>query len=479
MSKRFFVAAICIIGIAAALSGCSEDGDPVAISPAGDTNGSEDLFKEAPGIQASWGSGVRSYEVTIENLSTGQPISPPVAATHRHNVRMFKVGKKASSELEAIAEDGMQGPMVALLSGSSKVTDVVDVGRPLTRKGTVVGSFTDNATFTIEAKWFDRLSLAGMLICTNDGFTGLNSVRLPAHGSRMYYLKAYDAGTEKNTEMSTDIVDACSALGALALPGDPNGNENEAVDTNGRIRRHRGIHGEGDLTEADHGWEGAVARVTITRVEEPVTYSVTIKNMSTGQPLSPPVVATHRPWFQIFKPWRKASIEIEAIARDGNGAPMVALLAGSDQVTQVVDVGMPLTRAGTTVGSFTDEVTFQIEAGRFDRLSLATMLVCTNDGFIGVSSVRLPHSGSVEYELWAYDSGTEQNTEMSADIVDGCSALGAEVLPGDNNGNENDAVDTLPQDRIRPHVGIQEVGHLSASLHGWSGPIGRLIIEKN
>ncbi|MCZ6767153.1 MAG: spondin domain-containing protein [bacterium] len=479
MNKCLFATAIGIIGIAVVLTGCSDDSDPVAVNSSGDSTEATGYTKTAPGIQVSEGKGKRSYEVTIENLSTGQPMSPPVAATHKKGIRMFKVGKKASSQLESIAEDGNQIPMVELLSTSSKVTDVVDVGRPLTRQGTVVGSFTDNATFMIQAKRSDRFSLATMLICTNDGFTGLTSIRLPDNGSETYYLKAYDAGTEQDTELSTDIVDACSGLGAVALPGDPNGNENDAVDSDGKIRPHRGIRGEGDLSEADHGWEGAVAKVTITRVEERVTYSVTIKNMSSGQPLSPPVVATHRKSLEIFKNRRSASDEIEIIARDGNQAPMVSFLTGSEYVTQVVDVGMPLTRAGTVVGSFTDEVTIEIEAGRKDRLSLATMLICTNDGFTGLNSVKLPKSGSVEYYLWAFDSGTEQNTEKSADIVDACSALGALALPGDPNGNENAAVDSQPRGRISPHPGIQGSGDLSTSLHGWSGPVGKVIIERN
>ena len=252
MSKRLMVA-IGLIGIAAAIIGCSDDGDPVAVDP-NDSTAAGGYAKTNPGIHASWGSSLRSYEVTIENLTTGQPMSPPVAATHKKSIRMFRVGSKASSQLESIAEDGQQVPMVELFSASSKVTDVVDIGRPLTRQGTVVGTFTDNATFTIQAKWFDRFSIATMLICTNDGFTGLNSVRLPFSGSKTYYLKAYDAGTEENTEFGADIVDASSALGAVALPGDPNGNENDAVDTNKKIRRHRGIHGEGDFSEADHGW---------------------------------------------------------------------------------------------------------------------------------------------------------------------------------------------------------------------------------
>ena len=36
------------------------------------------------------------YQVTIENLTGGQPFTPPVVATHKGGVRLFRVGKAAS-----------------------------------------------------------------------------------------------------------------------------------------------------------------------------------------------------------------------------------------------------------------------------------------------------------------------------------------------------------------------------------------------
>ncbi len=97
MCKRLFVTAIGIISIAAVITGCSDDSDPVAVNP-NDSTEATGYTNTPPGIQASWGSSLWSYEVTIENLSTGQPMSPPVAATHSKRVRIFRVGSKASSQ---------------------------------------------------------------------------------------------------------------------------------------------------------------------------------------------------------------------------------------------------------------------------------------------------------------------------------------------------------------------------------------------
>jgi hypothetical protein len=209
-----------------------------------------------------------TYRVTLENLTSGQPFSPPVAATHQKSIHMFEVGRPASDELAAIAQDGNEVPMAELFSTSGKATQVVDVGRPLTRRGTTVGSFTDTATFEIAAAPGDRFSIATMLICTNDGFLGLDAVKLPKQGSEAFFLNGYDGGREQNTEQSVDMVDPCSALGPTVLPGDPDGNEDAAVATIPAelIHHHPNIQGNGELSVAQHGWTDPVAKVTIERL---------------------------------------------------------------------------------------------------------------------------------------------------------------------------------------------------------------------
>lgn len=217
------------------------------------------------------GGGLETYRVTLRNLTSGQPFSPPVAATHRKSIRMFQVGGLASNELAAIAQAGDEVPMFNLFNLSPRVTQAVDVARPLTPQGTVVGSFTDTATFEIRAREGDRLSLATMLICTNDGFLGLDSVRLP-DDERTFLLNGYDAGRENNTEISPHLVDPCSALGPAPLPGDPDGNldAGPGVTTSPPepIRHHPGTQGNGELSVATHGWQDPVASVTIEELEE-------------------------------------------------------------------------------------------------------------------------------------------------------------------------------------------------------------------
>jgi len=214
---------------------------------------------------------LRTYRVTLTNLTGGQPFSPPVAATHRPGLHMFQVGHLATDQLAAIAQDGNETPMFKLFNGANGVTQAVDVGRPLTPHGRVVASFTDTVTFDITAHRGDRLSLATMLICTNDGFLGLDGVRLPDDEARTFFLVGWDAGRENNTERQQDIVEPCSVLGPVVLPGvhpSPNHDSGPGLTTTPPepIHLHPGITGVGDLTPALHNWKNPVARVSIERV---------------------------------------------------------------------------------------------------------------------------------------------------------------------------------------------------------------------
>jgi hypothetical protein len=104
-----------------------------------------------------------------------------------------------------------------------------------------------------------------MLICTNDGFTGVDSLRLPGGFQPAEYLASgYDAGTEANNEEADQIVDACGAIGPV--PGATAGG-NGRVATSAAIAHHPNIQGSNALTIADHGWQNPVARITVQRVK--------------------------------------------------------------------------------------------------------------------------------------------------------------------------------------------------------------------
>jgi hypothetical protein len=107
-----------------------------------------------------------------------------------------------------------------------------------------------------------------MLICTNDGFTGVDSLRLPNHVGDSVTLNTagYDAGTEINTEDFADIVPPCQGLVGVSSADGGTDQSNPALAEGGVIHHHDGIVGGNDLLPGTHGWSDPVAEVTVERV---------------------------------------------------------------------------------------------------------------------------------------------------------------------------------------------------------------------
>jgi Spondin_N len=194
------------------------------------------------------------YTVTIQNLTHGQPFTPPLLVAHTGGADVFEIGQAASPELQQIAENGNLDPMVALLEASSAVSSVV-VGTGPVMPGASV-------SLTIEAEAGSSLSWVSMLICTNDGFTGIDSMPVLS-ASTTVETNAYDAGTEMNTENFADLVPPCQALVPVSSDDEGTGMTNPELAEGGVVMMHAGVKGGRDLT-ASHMWTDPVARVTIT-----------------------------------------------------------------------------------------------------------------------------------------------------------------------------------------------------------------------
>jgi hypothetical protein len=210
-------------------------------------------------------------------------------------------------------------------------------------------------------------------------------------------------------------------------------------------------------------------------------YRVTIRNLTSGQPLSPVTVATHRKGLRIFQVGAPASFAIKEIAENGNNAPLLTKLENSMAVFDVFGDDEPLVPDGTPgAAMFDDSVTFTIEsAPTFRRLSFATMLVCTNDGFTGLGGqLRLPGrvGGTVIRNTAAYDAGTEINTEDFADLVPPCQDL-IGVSSGEPGTGMSDPA-LAEGGVIHHHQGIQGIADLVPEVHGWTDPVARIRVKR-
>ncbi len=193
--------------------------------------------------------GTSQIEVTITNLTPGVYLTPVLVAAHKGDLKLFSAGQAASDELTAIAESGDIAPMTTLLEANRLVSGT----------GHTEGLLAPGQSATVvisSSKRSNRISLASMMLPTNDGFIGLNSVRVPWYGSTTYLSPGYDAGTETNDEL------------CVSIPGPMCGGEGLSLNDDGEgfIHINRGIHGIGDLVAADHDWRNPVAKITVQRV---------------------------------------------------------------------------------------------------------------------------------------------------------------------------------------------------------------------
>ena len=196
------------------------------------------------------------YSVTVTNLTKGQTFTPLLIATHTPAVRIFAPGTQASPQLQVLAEEGATDMLVTLLRGMT-----ADVREVVTAAGLQTPAVS--ATFQINGGGaFSRLSIAAMLIPTNDAFMGVSGLTLPSGFDPVVVdLLAYDSGTEINDERCASIPGP-----SFTECGGPGGGA-RAGRGEGAVTVHNGMHGVGDMNRPLRDWRGPVARVTVQRVQ--------------------------------------------------------------------------------------------------------------------------------------------------------------------------------------------------------------------
>jgi hypothetical protein len=201
-----------------------------------------------------------TYQVTVTNLTYAQPMSPVALVLHNEG-QLWSVGEMASVALENLAESGDNSAVLAesiVLSGQGGaglilpgMSEMVDVSYTV--------SDENNAP--------TMLSLATMLVNTNDAFTGINALainNLAVGESISLTTSSYDSGTEKNSELMTTI------------PGPAGGGTGEGFNAErndiDKVAMHSGVVSADDglmvsaLTQA-HRFDNPTLAVMVTRTE--------------------------------------------------------------------------------------------------------------------------------------------------------------------------------------------------------------------
>ncbi len=200
-----------------------------------------------------------SLTITMTNTSAYQPMTPPVVVLHNapdtdNGMRLFYPGQPATEQVIAIAENGDNSLLVNTLGylqdQGRASTFGVGFADP-TNPGPLLPGMT--ATLDLDLASEDQvLSLVSMVVCTNDGFSGVNAHTLSADASETFMVPIYDAGSETNVLALDYWVPPCGT------------DSNITDDENGAVMLHPGQSGS-ENPIFDFAPDTRLLEVTITR----------------------------------------------------------------------------------------------------------------------------------------------------------------------------------------------------------------------
>ncbi len=387
--------------------------------------------------------GIVEFGISLENMTGGQPITPPVVVVHDPNVDVFDyVSPTELDGIDDLAEAGAQGELLATLRATPGVVRAygLDSGGPIGPGA----SYTENMLNGIEGA---DVTVVGMLACTNDAYIrvseSLNVVRGSLVATGPAAALVFDSGSEDNDETVATVP---------CLGGEPAALSEGLGE--GMRAPHTGINGGADLSVETHGWvEGEVASLWIHGPvkEDTLNLDVTVRNVISGQPITPPVVIVHTGTLVTLPASAGSIAGLETLAESGDPSGFATGVAGFAGVKSAtaMDVSGPIPGGEQAVAE-------GISAAPGDFISVIGMLACTNDA-VAFGTVIVPQNGVTPLMSSGavFDAGTEHNDETEATVPclggEGVSAAGGEGV-------------------VALHQGIDGNADLATDAYDWDGP---------
>lgn len=186
--------------------------------------------------------------------------------------------------------------------------------------------------------------------------------------------------------------------------------------------------------------------------ERNLCYEVTVTNLTAGQVFTPVVAVVHKKDINLFTLGQPVSEELAELAESGATGPLVSLLESNPRKFGGVAVSDGPFFPG-------ESVVVQLPASKnYSRLSLASMLAITNDGFVSLNNVAA--RTYLSYSP-VYDAGSEPNTEMM------------NTIPGTGGVGYN--ADEDGEGFVHIHGGIHGIGDLdNYSQLDWKNPAAKI-----
>lgn len=185
-----------------------------------------------------------------------------------------------------------------------------------------------------------------------------------------------------------------------------------------------------------------------------VELQVTLTNLTQGMTFTPRLLVAHTSALDLFSAGTTASTELAWVAEAGvirdsdDAASAGSNFASLLETTENAPLNSWQVFGGTLAPATTANV-YTFETDDHPYLSLVSMLVPTNDAFVGLDSIEIPTTpGTYTYNLNAYDAGTELNDEINPAGATGVTeagtgnALGGYGVPGMAGSGTSSAVGT-------------------------------------
>ncbi|TKF21026.1 hypothetical protein FCV43_11475 [Vibrio genomosp. F6] len=202
---------------------------------------------------------IQTFTITVENQTANQPMSPLVVLGHNSDYHLFNIGQASSVALEMLAESGDNSMLLDRVNTNS------DVYQAKAGAGLILPGASDTVSITLNPYQSSHLSLASMLVNTNDAFVGETDLKTTGFSVGQRYtmsMDVWDSGTEANSET------------AATVPGPAGGGEgfNSARDDNDIVTFHSGVISQDDglaasALNATHRFLNPGAKLIITRVK--------------------------------------------------------------------------------------------------------------------------------------------------------------------------------------------------------------------
>lgn len=209
-------------------------------------------------------------------------------------------------------------------------------------------------------------------------------------------------------------------------------------------------------------------------------FNVRIVNLTNGFWFTPILVAAHADGNSLFTSGQAASASLQAMAEGGDIAGLVTDLQAMGATLAEDPAG------GLLMPAMSASVDMNTDGTSNVLLSVVTMLLPTNDAFIGLNSILIPtEPGTYTFNVPAYDAGTEANDELIAGMPGG--APGVAGIPADPGGLTGTGGTGLAAADANPNVHIHRntlgdtnatggASDLDSTVHRWLNPVARVIV---